>query len=323
MGQSRSRCQWLHCWAHTVFSSLGNCRLWGFKCSVWNGQDFCIFPKILIPNELSRLKHSTPFFSLLPLPMLISIKWKRCKKKVQLPFISTRWQILAHLDGAKAWVLAPCVGFPPAQETLSLTLLQSQDSAAQISAAMQVSHSSEHHPRPPLQSRGQTHAFRGNSSTLIKNPKINKLWVNPILPFPLSMAGRTGSDEDVSIQNGGSDLPYTKAEKIAFPEGQNDILIHIAQGRGGGDLSGVTLPWMWVLCGEFSGLQGERQEGVTKGKSDLTLKPQCRTTQVSCMCPAPAPFSVSISLPLFQRVNFKCKLSLFAPFWSLSLFVRT
>lgn len=54
------------------------------------------------------------------------------------------------------------------------------------------------------------------------------------MSFPLFTAGRTGSDADVSIQMGGSHLPYTKAEKIAFPEGQNDILIHIAgkQRRG-------------------------------------------------------------------------------------------
>lgn len=132
--------------------------------------------------------------------------------------------------------------------------------------------------------------------------------MNPILqmPFSLSLAGRTGSDADVSIHNGGSDLACTKAEKIAFPEGQNDILIHIAWGWGGGDLSRVTLHWMWVPCGVFWAARGEARRGYQR-ETDPRLKPQRRTTEVSCRCPAPASLCFNLSVTVFQRVNFKCK----------------
>lgn len=134
----------------------------------------CLFPKILITNELSCLNHSTPFFSLLPLPILTSLQWKRYKKKVQLLFVSTDWQTHAHLD-AFFWMeqrhehLHPVQGFPhPRKFFLSLAAKSGLICSGICCHA--VPHSSEHHPRPPPQSRETNKRFQGRFIHTNLNP---------------------------------------------------------------------------------------------------------------------------------------------------------
>lgn len=115
-------------------------------------------------------------------------------------------------------------------------------------------------------------------------------------------------------------LPYTKAEKIAFPEGQDDILIHIAgrQGRGRslwGDLAQNVSSLQWVFW-----TARERQGGVAKGKTDPLSMPQCSYPgELHLPCTSTS-FFFNLSVTVFQRVNFIYRPRLFPPILK-SLFV--
>lgn len=135
------------------------------------------------------------------------------------------------------------------------------------------------------------------------------------------MAGRTGSDADVSIQTGGSHLSYAKAEKIAFPEGQNDILMHIAgrQGRGRslrGDLALSVSSLWWV----FWAARGKARRGYQRQNWPcIEASVQNYSGELHAPCSSTS-FCFNFSVTLFQRVNFKHKPRLFSPFWSFSVY---
>lgn len=159
---------------HTSCSSaLGNAGCKGSSALFGMARTSVYFPKFLSQMS-SRALSTAPssflfclFPSLLPLPVLTSIKWKRCKKKVQLLSISADWEILAHLDGAKAWALTPCVGFPLAQEILSLTNWKVRIQLLRYLLPCRCPTAHNITPGPHCSQRRQTSTFRDNSSTLI------------------------------------------------------------------------------------------------------------------------------------------------------------
>lgn len=115
--------------------------------------------------------------------------------------------------------------------------------------------------------------------------------VNKSHPVPLPLMGRTSLDADTSVWPHHTYLML--GQRICSPEGQNDISIGTVR-RCGSDLA-----LNWVPHGEFVGLQGERQGGITG--VNASAKSCCRLTEVSCARPAWAPLHIFLCLQFCFR----------------------
>lgn len=120
--------------------------------------------------------------------------------------------------------------------------------------------------------------------------------VNKSHPVPLPLMGRTSLDADTSVWPHHTYLML--GQRICSPEDQNDISIGTVR-RCGSDLA-----LNWVPHGEFVGLQGERQGGITGVNAHSKVLLQTYWGQLCTPCLGTSAH-LSLSAILFQRAPFK------------------